>query len=483
MNSEIERMLTGASSVAYTEISNLAEDLTLPMEEYPLAQIIETLDDEVCPLCEWLHGKIIRRGTPEWEQYRLPSHINCRRTFAYIPADSEEEADFEPPPASLLQKHGHFHVDPLRYEELRVPAFADRRQFVFRRYADPEGGGVVSTLQWLVDPEGAYQWWRDNLSLRDLFRYAHIPQRLPKIVTPRSADELVEQFRVYQQYYGNIYASIRAELERLDSLAQSVEDLSKVAEYRARAGAIRRGLDLVVERELRDLRTLFRSPRRMRRLPPIRIVGMTDEQARMVEEAFREALHYLPAGHRMPPLQIESNLERDRSLYMFEKIVFANDFFQVRNLLQRAHLICHEYTHHLEYNTPELLAEAVRLYRQQTMLPDGRLEPLRPLEELYPGRGYWSDEMTRRDRFPDGYMGKWYEFQGRQYATEIYTQYYDYIFWKMDYVRRFRRMEADPGVGVTPAAESVERGHYLDQLFSPELLSFTRDLWRALFRR
>jgi hypothetical protein len=59
----------------------------LPEDEYPLAQIVGALDDELCDLCAWLNGRIIQRGAPEWERYRLPSHINCRRAFAYIPAD------------------------------------------------------------------------------------------------------------------------------------------------------------------------------------------------------------------------------------------------------------------------------------------------------------------------------------------------------------------------------------------------------------
>ncbi|BCW95084.1 MAG: hypothetical protein KatS3mg018_0566 [Fimbriimonadales bacterium] len=154
MTPDLEQALRGAASVAYTEVSNLAEDLSLPEDEYPLAQIVEVLDDELCDLCAWLNGRIIRRGTPEWERYRLPSHINCRRAFAYVPADSDEEPDFAEPPQSLIDKHGHFLRDPERYEELRAPAFADRRQFIYRRIKDPVTGLLRSVLEWLVGREG-----------------------------------------------------------------------------------------------------------------------------------------------------------------------------------------------------------------------------------------------------------------------------------------------------------------------------------------
>jgi hypothetical protein len=153
MNPQTQNKLAATAAATYTEITNLAEDLALPQGEYPLAQIIETLDENICPLCQHLHGKIIQRGTPEWEEYRLPSHINCRRAFAYINQEdaADNPPDFEPPPPSLLQKHGHFHADPRRYEPLRAPAYADRRHFIVRRTKLPTG--IIATiLDWLTKP-------------------------------------------------------------------------------------------------------------------------------------------------------------------------------------------------------------------------------------------------------------------------------------------------------------------------------------------
>ncbi len=135
-------------------IQNYIEDLTLPDDEYPLAQISEILDERTCPLCQLLDGKIIQRGTPEWDEYRKPSHINCRRTFIYIAKEEIEseniEPDFAPPPPDIVAKHGHFHIDPNRYSPLRVPAFADVRQFIVRRLKG-EDGIIRTVLQWFVE--------------------------------------------------------------------------------------------------------------------------------------------------------------------------------------------------------------------------------------------------------------------------------------------------------------------------------------------
>ncbi|MDW8029601.1 MAG: hypothetical protein RMK94_14550 [Armatimonadota bacterium] len=152
---EIENKLAMTAEVNLTTITNIAEDITLPVEDYPFAQIIETLDKRVCPLCSFLHGKIIRRGTPEWQQFSRPSHINCRRRFFYFHKDTRFAGQpirptFTSPPKSLVEKHGHFHKDPQKYVELRVPAYADRRQFVFKRIKDPATGEIRSVLLWQV---------------------------------------------------------------------------------------------------------------------------------------------------------------------------------------------------------------------------------------------------------------------------------------------------------------------------------------------
>lgn len=155
VNDEIKNKLKMTAEVALTTVTNIAEDVTLPVSDYPFAQIIETLDTRVCPLCSFLHGKIIRRGTPEWQQYHRPSHINCRRRFFYYHKDTRLAGQpirptFVEPPKTLVDKFGHFHKDPQKYVPLRVPAYADRRQFVFKRIKDIATGQIRSVLFWQV---------------------------------------------------------------------------------------------------------------------------------------------------------------------------------------------------------------------------------------------------------------------------------------------------------------------------------------------
>lgn len=154
---DLQNKLTMTAEVTVTDMTNLGEELTLDPDEYPLAQIVETLDTRTCPLCEFLNGKIIRRGTPEWAEYSRPSHINCRRRFVYWHKDTRVGGQplrptFVQPPRDLIRKHGHFHLDPQRYEPLRVPALADRRQFVFKRIRDEATGQLRSVIFWQVPP-------------------------------------------------------------------------------------------------------------------------------------------------------------------------------------------------------------------------------------------------------------------------------------------------------------------------------------------
>ncbi len=154
---ELQNRLAMTAEVTMTDMTNLGEQITLPEDEYPLAQIVETLDSRICPLCEFVNGKIIRRGTPEWAEFSRPSHINCRRRFVYFHKDTlvagrPLQPTFTQPPPALIRKHGHFHLDPQRYEHLRVPALADRRQFVFKRIRDEATGEIRSVIVWQVPP-------------------------------------------------------------------------------------------------------------------------------------------------------------------------------------------------------------------------------------------------------------------------------------------------------------------------------------------
>jgi len=155
--SEVDNALESTARVSFTELRNIGEDLSLPEDEYPFARIIEILDDRICPLCQSVHGMVIQRGTVEWEQWSRPSHINCRRALAWVhrteraPDGTPVRQTFERPPQAIIDRYGHFVTDPKRYEPLRVPAYADRRQFIFRRKRMPDGT-MRSLIEWQVPP-------------------------------------------------------------------------------------------------------------------------------------------------------------------------------------------------------------------------------------------------------------------------------------------------------------------------------------------
>lgn len=146
----VDANLRGAAFATLVEDFNLGRDAALPLDEFPFAQIIETLDERVCPLCARVHGMILDRRSPEFAQWRSPSHINCRRVIAYIGKDEVNEdgtpvvPDFQRPPDEIIQKHGHYHVDSKKYSELRVPARPEGRDFI----AVPEGRGRPARILW-----------------------------------------------------------------------------------------------------------------------------------------------------------------------------------------------------------------------------------------------------------------------------------------------------------------------------------------------
>ena len=63
----------------------------------------------------------------------------------------------------------------------------------------------------------------------------------------------------------------------------------------------------------------------------------------------------------------------------------------------------HEFTHRLELTEPKLNEIEHAFYEKRT-----KGEEEKSLQEVCRGRGYSADEMTRKDKFPDAYCGKWY---------------------------------------------------------------------------
>lgn len=148
---QITYMLDATANVTVTSNYGLGRDAAMPADEFPLAEISETLDERVCQLCSMLDGQIVRRDSPEYDEFRWPSHINCRRIMIYIGKD-EIDIDGEPmqptfvrPDDDIIAKHGHFHVDPNKYAELRIPSRPEGRDFIFVRGPEGEPGALLWT--------------------------------------------------------------------------------------------------------------------------------------------------------------------------------------------------------------------------------------------------------------------------------------------------------------------------------------------------
>jgi hypothetical protein len=117
----------------------------LPADEFPLFEIVEENDEDTCDLCLEEDGKTISRDDRNFEDVTAIPHINCRRTIAGISKDevgpdgNPVEPNYEPPPAHLVEKHGHFMVNREKYAPLRIMAQPEGRDFVARPVVDKHG--------------------------------------------------------------------------------------------------------------------------------------------------------------------------------------------------------------------------------------------------------------------------------------------------------------------------------------------------------
>ena len=143
MSDRLVDHLLGTTTGAFeTAIYRLGQESALPASDYPHAQIIETLDGAICPLCRAVHGMILDKSKPEYDRWRLPSHINCRRILVDIHRDEVDnegnptQGNFREPPDQLIEQHGHFVHRPKKFANLRLPARPTGLDFVVKRGQD-----------------------------------------------------------------------------------------------------------------------------------------------------------------------------------------------------------------------------------------------------------------------------------------------------------------------------------------------------------
>jgi len=185
---QLKQSLSGTSSVLVTHLYGLGREAIgmADIEEWPLAQIVETLDERTCPLCRSLHGMILSKTDPRYHQYKYPSHIGCRRIMVDIGKGEKNDdgtpltPDFKDPAQELIERYGHFHVDPNKYGALRIPSRPEGCDFIYSRDKATGRYGLV---------------WRPGLS--DEARRATIQDMLGEIL--RDPETLAKSSHLLRQ--------------------------------------------------------------------------------------------------------------------------------------------------------------------------------------------------------------------------------------------------------------------------------------------
>lgn len=156
LNRSLQMTATLTVSELYSEGKSAAND----PEEWPLARISERMDGRACKLCRSVHGMTLEVGSPEYREWRKPSHVGCRRVCVYINKAEKRTATFQRPDAMLIERHGHYHIRPKRHAALRVPAEPAGRHFILRNVRNA-AGEVERRLDWAPWWDGIPQWKKD----------------------------------------------------------------------------------------------------------------------------------------------------------------------------------------------------------------------------------------------------------------------------------------------------------------------------------
>lgn len=73
---------------------------------------------------------------------------NCRRRWLWIAKDDPAPVTAVEPDPQLVAKHGHYHLNPDKYAEYRLPAQPSGRQAIVRRVKNTETGEVATRVDW-----------------------------------------------------------------------------------------------------------------------------------------------------------------------------------------------------------------------------------------------------------------------------------------------------------------------------------------------
>ena len=179
----LNRTVAATAALTTTELFNEGQSAAADPKAWPFARIDESLDGRHCPLCAAVHGKVMAVTSPEYAQWRQPSHINCRRVLHYINAEAQgTKVTFKEPKAELIRKHGHYHLDPKRHAEFRFPATPAGRHFIVRRVKHLETDESAIRIDWAPWWQQVPQWKRAlALQARGTFDAAELEQLLERL--------------------------------------------------------------------------------------------------------------------------------------------------------------------------------------------------------------------------------------------------------------------------------------------------------------
>lgn len=172
----VDQSVQATASLSYTELFNEGAASANNATDWPHAQCIESMDSRICPLCAQVNGMVVAVDSPEYAEWRQPSHINCRRRWGFIAAEEHAKVTFQRPSQELIDQHGHYQIRPRRYAELRVPAEPAGRHFILRRVKSLSTGQVKTVLDWAP-------WWQQ------------VPEAERALVLRARATESAQEFR------------------------------------------------------------------------------------------------------------------------------------------------------------------------------------------------------------------------------------------------------------------------------------------------
>ena len=395
------------TAVASAEMGAKWNDIIKDADLFPLLKMTVVEDAQTTEICEPLDGITLPINDPFWDEFYPPNHWNCRSTVLQL---DEGEVSSKSEVSKAKE-----HADEDMQDVFKMNVGKD--EFVF----SPEHPYFTTV------PKEDRELAKENFGLP-----------LPEDLIPKTLDERIENIKQSASDFDNIIKQRQKDFDerlapiqlKIDEYKKKLEEIPLTPEFNAEYSKISKEY-LQVSKEF-DIVNATRG--KIREGYNNFVTDLLESKNGKSEFAFEmtkaqsNKIINIKNGEDYFKRIVGKGVLKD-SDSVGVKIIQGRENYNLADVKVKLKenssikTITHELGHYLEHTNKDYFDKIKEFYAERT-----KGDKIEKLSKIYPKNSYSSKEITKKDNFMNAYTGKYYEYNGKQYATEITSMWFSEIF-------------------------------------------------------